>query len=133
MYYHTDFILKHMARIRTENFCKEIWLSASALFWSPKNWADDIDFALENFFLASSVSWIWRGWHGITKKDRHQRLSKKAQFFYVNCKFKQTIQLANSKWNKFIVIVEPICDNISNLQNQRKKKIYIYIHKNNQT
>lgn len=43
----------------TENFLRETEASISALLWSPKNWADEIAFALVNFFLASSVSSIW--------------------------------------------------------------------------
>lgn len=42
------------------NFCNRTWLSESpALFWSPKYWADEIDFALANFFCASPLSSIW--------------------------------------------------------------------------
>lgn len=47
--------------VEPENFCRETWASTSvALLWSPKNWADEIDFAFVNFFLASSVSSIWQ-------------------------------------------------------------------------
>lgn len=42
--------------VHTENFCREADASISLALFTPKNWADDMDFALENFFLASSVS-----------------------------------------------------------------------------
>lgn len=48
-----------MKRTRTENFFNELLASRSMeLFSLPKYWAEDMDFALENFLRASSVSWI---------------------------------------------------------------------------
>ena len=50
-------------RKRTAYFWRDSWASFSSLFWVPKNWDDEIAFALENFFLASSVSWICKEMH----------------------------------------------------------------------
>lgn len=47
-------------KTHTENCCREADTTGSlALSGTPKNWADDMDLALENFFLASSLSSAW--------------------------------------------------------------------------
>lgn len=55
----TYMIMLSKTTSHTENFWRETAASISALLWSPKNCADEMAFALENFFLASSVSSIW--------------------------------------------------------------------------
>ena len=54
--------------LRTENFWRDCWASFCSLSVLPKNCDDEIAFALENFFLASSDSSICKILHSMSKR-----------------------------------------------------------------